>query len=150
MYLGFQIPVQNPFIMDMLCTCTHLSKPFQNLKQKDTDRREIIKPDKRSHLWPANLTCMYSDGGTELSCRHRACEPYIINTELSSFLPSDPLEQVSSTAELHNDTQEVISCAHTNQSACSSAIHSHHCLRMGFKGNVVCHHLQMLPWTPQH
>lgn len=34
MYLGLQISVQNPFIMDMLCRSTHLSKPPQDLETK--------------------------------------------------------------------------------------------------------------------
>lgn len=33
-YLGFQIPVQNPFIVDVVCGSTHLSKPSQDLKYK--------------------------------------------------------------------------------------------------------------------
>lgn len=36
-------------------------------------------------------------------------EAYIIRAELCVFLLQDPLEQVSATAVLHNNTQEAIS-----------------------------------------
>lgn len=36
-------------------------------------------------------------------------QSYIVSAELCGFLLQDPLEQVSSTAVLHNNTQEAIS-----------------------------------------
>lgn len=43
------------------------------------------------------------------NCESVQEEAYIIRAELCGFLLQDPLEQVSATAVLHNNTQEAIS-----------------------------------------